>query len=157
MNDKVSATEQATTAMRASYTDLLMSVPLVAIGILITGSIFYLMVVRPKLAETSFSGWTNYLVPKEYYTSRSAKVDFWVWLINGLLVIPIYEACVILAGLFVGVGAYDILASLFGPGLQAVQALWAVVLIQFLSFYLSVGIGQYAGHFLPATKPGTSR
>lgn len=111
MNDKVSATEQVIAAIRGSYTDLLLSVPLVAVGILITGSIFYLMVVRPTLAERSLSGWIHYLVPREFYTSRSAKVDIGVWLINGLLVIPVYEVSVILAGLFVGVGANYTLAT----------------------------------------------
>jgi len=141
-----SATEQLFAALRGAYADLLLSLPLVAFGILITGSIFYFVVVRPRIADRTFSGWMRFLFPKEHYTTTSAKLDLKVWLINGLLVIPIYEVCVVLAALTIGIGAYEILAQLFGPGVNTVDAVWASVLLQFLGFYLGIGIGQYTGH-----------
>lgn len=146
MDLDTTAAGQVLTALRSAYSDLLLSVPLVALGILITGSVFYFAVVRPHLADRSFSGWIRYLLPKEHYTSTSAKIDLWVWLINGLIFIPIYEACVIVAGLIIGVGAYDILANIFGPGTSAFDAVWTVVVVQFLGYYFGIGLGQYGGH-----------
>lgn len=141
-----SAAERVLAAVRTAYADLLLSVPLVLVGILLTGSIFYLLVIRPQLADRSFKAWFAYLFPKEHYTTPSAKIDLAVWFINGLLVIPVYEASVILGGLIVGVGAYDILVMLFGPGGAALDALWVAVLVQFIGYYFGVGLGQYVGH-----------
>jgi len=146
MQSATTASEQVIAALRSSYADLLLSLPLVALGILITGSIFYVAVVRPQLPDRSGSAWIKYLFPKEHYTTTSAKIDIWVWLINGLIFIPIFEVCVALASLIIGVGAYDVLADVFGPGTRAVDTLWAVVVLQFLGFYFGSGIGQYAGH-----------
>jgi sterol desaturase/sphingolipid hydroxylase (fatty acid hydroxylase superfamily) len=140
------APAQLLSALRGSYADFLLSIPMVIVGILITGSIFYLAIVRPQLPHRSLSGWIEYLFPREHYTTSSAKVDLWVWLINGLLVIPIYEVCVIAGGLLVGVSAYDVLAMMFGPGHGAVHAVWAAVLLQFFGFYFGIGLGQYLGH-----------
>ena len=146
MQFDASAVERVSGALRTAYADLLLSIPLVVAGILLTGSIFYLTVIRRQLPDPSLKGWLSYLFPKEHYTTRSAKLDLWVWLINGLFVIPIYEVSVIVGGLIVGIGAHDILSMILGPGVTVVDALWGAVLIQFLGYYFGIGLGQYVGH-----------
>ena len=140
------ATEQVITALRASYMDLALSVPLVALGIAVTGSIYYVAVVRPQKADRSLSAWIAYLLPKGHYTTASARVDIWIWVINGLLVIPKYEICVVIAALIAGVGFNDSLIRGFGPAAHWSDATWVAVVIQFLGFYFGFGIGQYSNH-----------
>jgi sterol desaturase/sphingolipid hydroxylase (fatty acid hydroxylase superfamily) len=140
------AAQQVFVALRSAYSELILSIPLVALGIAITGSIFYFAVVRPQVADRSLSAWLTYLLPPEQYTSKSARVDLWVWLINGLLIVPIYEICVVVGGMIAGVGFNERLAQAFGARASLVDSTWAAVVIQFLGFYFGFGIGQYSNH-----------
>jgi len=142
----MNATQPVIAAVRASYMDLLLSVPLVATGIVVTGSIFYLLVVRPRMSDRSARGWIGYLFPTENYTSSSARVDVWVWFINGLLFIPILEAAIAIGGLIAGVGFDGALVKLFGPVGYRLEAAWLVAGMQFTGFYFGFGLGQYIGH-----------
>jgi len=129
-----------------SYVAIALSVPIVLIGIFLTGSLYYVTFVRKNLDDRSWSGWLNYLFPRDMYSSPSAKIDIWVWIMNGLLFIPIFEVFVIIVGLVVGVSFYGLIASTLGPMRPVTTAIWGVVGIQFLGFWLGQGIGQYVGH-----------
>lgn len=133
-------------ALSDAYIAIAFSVPLVIVGILITGSLYYVIFVRKHLSDRTWRGWLGYLFPREMYTSNSAKIDIWVWIMNGLLFIPIFEAVVIIAGLVVGVSFYDLIASVFGPMQPVTMTTWGLVGIQFLGFWLGQGLGQYVGH-----------
>ena len=137
---------QVQSAVTEAYLGLLWSVPLVLAGILLTGSVFYLIFVRPQMAQRGWRAWLGYLFPREMYDSPSARIDIKIWLLNGLLFIPAFEACVIIAGLIIGLGFNDILRDVFGPVGPIVRSTWAIVAIQFLGFWLGQGIGQYSGH-----------
>jgi len=141
-----SAIQQVFSAIREAYWGLVFSVPLVLAGILLTGSLFYVCFVRPTLQDRSLRGWIAYLFPREMYTSRSAIVDLKVWILNGLLFIPLFEACVIIFGLAAGIGFVDLFEGWFGPGPIFTEKVWAVVVVQFLGFWFGQGIGQYSGH-----------
>ncbi|MDO6415255.1 sterol desaturase family protein [Sphingomonas sp. BIUV-7] len=147
MNGDGSAVDQVFAAFAASYSALLVSLPLVLAGILLTGSLFYFGCVRPHLPERGFRIWMTYLFPKEMYTSRSGRVDFGVWLANGLIFIPLFEVAVIVVGLVAGVTFKDALVDVFGPAPQLVTVAWAAVAIQFFGFWFGQGIGQYSGHY----------
>jgi len=129
-----------------SYVAIVLSVPLVLAGIILTGSLYYVIFVRKHLDDRSWSGWLNYLFPRDMYTSPSAKIDIWVWIMNGLLFIPIFEVFVIIIGLVAGVSFYGLIASTLEPIRPVTTAIWGVVGIQFLGFWLGQGIGQYVGH-----------
>lgn len=138
--------DQVVGAIAESYSALLLSVPLVLAGILLTGTAYYLLVVRPVVRSQGWRAWLEYLFPQANYTSQSAKVDVQVWLLNGLIFIPVFEACVILAGLVAGFGVGETLVGWFGPASAIALPLWLVAAIQFLGFWLGQGIGQYSGH-----------
>lgn len=133
-------------AIADSYSALLLSVPLVLAGILLTGTAYYLVVVRPAVRQQGWRAWLGYLFPRENYTSQSAKVDVQVWLLNGLFFIPVFEASVVVVGLMAGFGVGDTLDKWFGPASISALPLWLVAAIQFLGFWLGQGIGQYSGH-----------
>lgn len=139
--------DQVMRAVSESYAGLLMSVPLILAGILLTGSAYYLVFVRPNVHERSLRGWVAYLFPKEAYSTTSAKIDIWIWLLNGLLFIPIFEACVIIVGIVAGVSFSGLFENWFGPSLRVTDNLVLAVGIQFLGFWFGQGIGQYSGHF----------
>jgi sterol desaturase/sphingolipid hydroxylase (fatty acid hydroxylase superfamily) len=129
-----------------AYVAIALSIPTVLAGIFLTGSLYYVLFVRKHLDDRSWSGWLSYLFPREMYTSTSAKIDIWVWIMNGLLFIPIFEVFVIIVGLVVGISCYDVIANVFGPMRSVTMAIWGVIVIQFLGFWLGQGIGQYVGH-----------
>lgn len=138
--------QQVMTAFSEAYWGLAISIPLVLAGILLTGSLFYLCIVRPRMEDRSFGGWLGYLFPREMYTSPSAMIDIKVWILNGLLFIPLFEACVVIVGLAGGVGFVDLLEGWFGAGPMIAQGLVGIVVVQFLGFWFGQGIGQYSGH-----------
>mgnify|MGYP001363757936 CR=1 FL=1 len=140
------AMQLALEAAGSAYHGLMMSVSLVLAGILLTGSAYYLVFIRPHMRDRSARAWLQYLFPKEFYTSRSAKIDIGVWLLNGLLFIPIFEACVVIAGLMAGVTFSGLFSAWFGPLAPPTDNLALTVLIQFLGFWFGQGIGQYSGH-----------
>jgi sterol desaturase/sphingolipid hydroxylase (fatty acid hydroxylase superfamily) len=129
-----------------AYVALAVSVPLVLAGILLTGTVFYLVFVRPQLDGKGWKGWLRYLFPTDMYASASARIDIKIWLLNGLVFIPLFEIAVILVGLAIGLSFTGLLASLMGPGPDLGSGTLAVVAIQFLGFWLGQGIGQYSGH-----------
>jgi hypothetical protein len=43
-----------------------------------------------------------YLFPADMYANASARIDINIWLLNGLVFIPLFEIAVILAGLAIG-------------------------------------------------------
>jgi sterol desaturase/sphingolipid hydroxylase (fatty acid hydroxylase superfamily) len=137
---------QVLNAVQEAYLGLLYSVPLVFAGILSTGSAFYVLFVRRHLAVHSSRAWIAYLFPKANYTSASARIDIKVWLLNGLIFIPLFEATVVLTGLVLGVSFLEALHDTFGPGPDFGFGLFAIVSIQFLGFWFGQGIGQYGGH-----------
>jgi sterol desaturase/sphingolipid hydroxylase (fatty acid hydroxylase superfamily) len=134
------------TAIQEAYLGLLYSLPLVLAGILLTGSTFYLLFVRKHLEARSFRAWITYLFPKSNYTSASARIDIKIWLLNGLIFIPLFEISVVLAGIILGVSFLDILREILGSGPDVRLGLVAIVSIQFLGFWFGQGIGQYSGH-----------
>ena len=146
MDADASAADQAMHAVTEAYFALLVSVPLVLAGIALTGSAFYFAFVRRHVADRGVAGWLRYLFPRDNYTTTSAKIDIQVWLLNGLVFIPIFEACVIIAGLIAGVTFVGLLVQGFGPALRVSDSLPLLVAIQFLGFWLGQGIGQYSGH-----------
>lgn len=133
-------------AITKSWVALMWSVPLVIAGILLTGSLYYLVFVRPHADQRSFKAWISYLFPASMYTTPSAKVDIKIWVLNGLVFIPAFEACVLVAGLLAGAGADELLRQWFGPRPLLTSSVAGVVAIQFLGFWLGQGIGQYSGH-----------
>lgn len=146
MRDTASATGQVMHAITESYYALLVSVPLVLAGILLTGSVFYLSFVRPKMKQRTVGAWLAYLFPKEHYVTASAKIDIKIWLLNGVVFIPLFEACVIVVGLIGGMNFVDLLQKSFGTDSHLIDSLPLLVAIQFLGFWLGQGIGQYSGH-----------
>lgn len=146
MVEDTGAKQQLWNAVSEAYVGLVISVPLVLAGILLTGSAYYLFVIRPNVRDRSLKAWLAYLFPKENYTTSSAKIDIWVWVLNGLLFIPIFEACVVLVGLFAGITFSTQFSLLFGPSAFKPNSLALAVAIQFLGFWLGQGIGQYSGH-----------
>jgi sterol desaturase/sphingolipid hydroxylase (fatty acid hydroxylase superfamily) len=146
MKGPVNPLEQVVQAATSAYTGLLWSVPLVLAGILLTGSVFYVVCVRPNMAQRGWKAWLSYLFPRELYTSPSARIDIRIWLLNGLVFIPIFEVCVVIGGLVIGSGFNAILEGSFGPAAFTFKAAWLVVAVQFLGFWLGQGIGQYSGH-----------
>ena len=138
--------QQVFAAIREAYWGLALSIPLVFAGILLTGSLFYFCVVRPKMEDRTLRGWLGYLFPREMYTSRSAIVDLKVWFLNGLLFIPLFEASVIIVGLAAGLGFVEVLESWFGPSPALTTNVIGIVAVQILGFWLGQGIGQYSGH-----------
>jgi sterol desaturase/sphingolipid hydroxylase (fatty acid hydroxylase superfamily) len=133
-------------AVKASYSDLALSIPLVLAGILITGTLYYVILVRPQLEKPKLTAWLAYLFPREHYTGRSARIDIWIWLLNGLIFIPLFEISVALFGLAMGVSVYDILLGLGGERLQIADSLLILAAVQFLGFWFGQGFGQYVGH-----------
>lgn len=146
MGNKESYFGQAMGAIADSYSALLLSVPLVIAGILLTGTAYYLLAVRPVVQQQGWRAWLGYLFPKENYTSLSARIDIKVWLLNGLVFIPLFEASVIIVGLAAGFGVEEVLRGWFGPVAARTPSVWLAVAIQFLGFWLGQGIGQYSGH-----------
>lgn len=140
------AAQEVIDAAASAYVGLAVSIPLVLAGILFTGSAYYLAFIRPHAQSRSLQGWISYLFPKEHYTTQSARIDIGVWLLNGLLFIPIFEVCVVLAGLIAGVSFAGLFADWFGPAPRITDTLALAVSIQFLGFWLGQGIGQYSGH-----------
>jgi sterol desaturase/sphingolipid hydroxylase (fatty acid hydroxylase superfamily) len=145
-DQQTDAFDQLWWAARDAYIALAWSVPLVIAGILLTGTLFYYLVVRPHTPQRGLKAWLGYLFPRENYTSNSAIVDAKIWLLNGLLFIPVFEACVVLAGVLAGVSFVDLYSGAFGPPGSSVPQVWLAVLIQFLGVWLGQGIGQYSGH-----------
>lgn len=133
-------------SIREAYLGLLVSIPLVLAGILLTGTLFWYVTVRPVTKERGWRHLFAYLFPKYMYTSASAMVDIKVWLLNGLLFIPLFEASIIIAGLAFGIGFLDSLQQTFGPGPILATNLVSVLAIQFLGFWFGQGLGQYSGH-----------
>lgn len=140
------AAQQVMDAAASAYAGLALSIPLVLAGIVLTGSAYYLAFIRPHGPDRSLKAWLRYLFPLEFYTSRSAKVDIGVWLLNGLLFIPIFEACVVLGGLIAGVSFAGLFTGWFGPAPHLTDNVVAIVALQFLGFWFGQGIGQYSGH-----------
>jgi sterol desaturase/sphingolipid hydroxylase (fatty acid hydroxylase superfamily) len=133
-------------SVEGAYIALAWSVPLVLCGILLTGSLFYLVFVRPQMQQRGFKAWLAYLFPCEQYTSSSARIDLKVWLLNGLLFIPLFEVCVLLTGLYVGITFVDLFSRWIGPATVFAGPVWLAAAVQFLGFWLGQGIGQYSGH-----------
>jgi sterol desaturase/sphingolipid hydroxylase (fatty acid hydroxylase superfamily) len=147
MNPPASAPlEQVIDAAWQAYLALIWSVPLVFAGILLTGSAYYLAFLRPRMGGRGWKHWLSYLFPREMYSSPSARIDIKVWLLNGLVFIPIFEACVIMAGLVAGVGFVDLYKGWFGPAPSGLHQAWSIAAFQFLGYWLGQGIGQYSGH-----------
>jgi sterol desaturase/sphingolipid hydroxylase (fatty acid hydroxylase superfamily) len=146
MRDDGSPVDQVLQAVQEAYVGLLWSVPLVLAGIVLTGSAFYFAFVRPQTRGRGWKAWLGYLFPRDMYTTRSAKVDINVWLLNGLIFIPVFEACVIITGLVAGVSFNELFAGWFGPAATLTSQVWLIVAIQFLGFWFGQGIGQYSGH-----------
>lgn len=101
---------------------------------------------RPREFKSGFRGWLAYLFPIGYYTTNSARIDFWIWLLNGLLIVPAFQFCVLFSAMVVGVGFHEILTNVFGATETAVTGIGAAVAVQFFGNYLGFGFGQYAGH-----------
>jgi sterol desaturase/sphingolipid hydroxylase (fatty acid hydroxylase superfamily) len=146
MRDDGRPVDQVLQAVQEAYAGLLWSVPLVLAGIVLTGSAFYFAFVRPQTRGRGWKAWLGYLFPRDMYTTRSAKVDINVWLLNGLIFIPVFEACVIITGLVAGVSFNELFAGWFGPAATLTSQVWLIVAIQFLGFWFGQGIGQYSGH-----------
>lgn len=138
--------EAVFTAITDSYWALLLSIPLVIAGILLTGTFYYVIAVRPQISDHGPRAWLAYLFPRENYTSGSARIDVHIWLLNGLVFIPLFEVSVLITGLIAGVGMVDLLQAWFGPAPVVSGPLWLVVGLQFLGFWLGQGLGQYSGH-----------
>lgn len=140
------AFRQVLDAINEAYWGLIFSIPLVLAGIALTGTAFWYFVVRPASGQTGWRTWLSYLFPRDEYTSASAIVDMKVWLLNGLLFIPLFEASVIIVGLAAGIGFLDLFQGAFGPGPTFTDSVIAIVAIQFLGFWFGQGLGQYTGH-----------
>ncbi|MEY4761372.1 MAG: hypothetical protein RLZZ200_1228 [Pseudomonadota bacterium] len=144
--DASEALALARNAVQSAYSALALSIPLVALGIATTGSIYFLAAVRTKSGGGSWAAWLRYLFPREHYTSVSARVDILVWLVSGLVIIPVYEACVALSGLLLGGSVDALLTEAFGPAARTSWPVWCIVALQFLGFHFGFGAGQYGGH-----------
>jgi sterol desaturase/sphingolipid hydroxylase (fatty acid hydroxylase superfamily) len=142
----MNATEIVLGAIRSSYFDFFLNIPLVIVGIVLAGALFYFLLQKPERESASFTGFLRYLFPKENYSGSSARVDFWVWVLNGLFFVPLFAITVAIASLILGVSFHERLVALFGPGPQFVTATWAIIAVQFFGNYLGFGIGQYGGH-----------
>lgn len=134
------------TAIQEAYLGLLYSVPLVLAGIILTGSTFYFLFVRKHVVIRSPRAWFTYLFPRANYTSASARIDIKIWLLNGLIFIPLFEISVVLTGIILGVSFLEILRETIGSGPDFGLGVVAVVSLQFLGFWLGQGVGQYSGH-----------
>jgi sterol desaturase/sphingolipid hydroxylase (fatty acid hydroxylase superfamily) len=133
-------------SVEGAYVALAWSIPLVLGGILLTGSFFYFVFVRPQMQQRSWKDWLTYLFPREHYTSSSARIDLKVWVLNGLLFMPLFEACVLLTSLLAGVTFVDLFSRWIGSANSLALPIWLAVMAQFIGFWLGQGIGQYSGH-----------
>ena len=129
-----------------AYSNFFINIPLVLIGLLLSGIILYFIERKNRNSDLGIKDFLNYLVPLDQYTSSSAKIDIWVWFINGLLVIPVAQVAMAFVSLVFGATLSDLLVSGFGPGVKIANAIWAIVLIQFLGNYIGAGVAQYLGH-----------
>jgi sterol desaturase/sphingolipid hydroxylase (fatty acid hydroxylase superfamily) len=137
---------QLLNALRGSYVDFALAVPLVAAGIVLLGSFHYVTSIPREERKKGLKDWVGYLVPPDLYASRSARIDIWVWLINGLLVVPLFQLAVMVSSLLAGDGLNHLLIETLGRHESAIGALWAIVAIQFAASYLGQGFGQYWSH-----------
>jgi sterol desaturase/sphingolipid hydroxylase (fatty acid hydroxylase superfamily) len=144
--DKYDATQQVIAALFDAYASLALSVPLVLAGILLTGTVYYVARIQKSDKQNIGKAWLKYLFPKELYTSPSARIDIWVWLLNGLLFIPVFEVCVLLVGLVVGVSFSGQVDSWLGQVPPLSDKIAVLAGAQFLGYWLGQGIGQYSGH-----------
>lgn len=134
------------TIVGESFVDFAMAIPMVLAGIAVLGSIYYFGVLPAAQRGRGARGLVSYLFPKDLYRSRSARIDFWVWLINGLIIHPLFMMAVALGGMLAGETFNLGLRALLGPQRAIAEQVWAVVAIQFLASFFGQGFGQYWSH-----------
>lgn len=133
-------------AFYQSYLDFAEAMPLVIAGLILLGAIYFRFALPAGQRGKGWRGLMAYLAPAELYRSNSARIDIWIWIINGLIFIPAFQVVVALCGLIGGSWLDQALLAAFGPRTGLVGPLWVVVTIQVLASYFGQGFGQYSSH-----------
>lgn len=138
--------EKVYDVLKESYFAFALAIPLVVLGLLFLGTIYYYFCLPVEQRGKGFRSWINYLVPKENYRSKSGKIDLWVWLMNGLLFIPFLQLLTTVLSLIAGDFVNQLLIDSLGPAAEYSMPVLVVVVLQFLGSYLGLGFGQYWSH-----------